>query len=210
MPNHIKNELHVSKKVLDALVGDDGDVDFNNVIQMPEGLGITAASTPQTFAERTLLVGPLLSLRTPTGINSPLDLNDEYWDLFIKMLQNYRSHKHFTWYEWCLEKWGTKWNAYDSNQEEYGISFNTAWSAPFPVIHALSVKFPDENIRIRWADEDIGNNVGDVSRLNGTIVARQIPKGGSKEAYDLAFEIRPDDADRYILVNGEYEYKDED
>jgi hypothetical protein len=29
---------------------------------------------------------------------------------------------------WCV--WGTKWNSYDGNVTDEGISFNTAWSPP--------------------------------------------------------------------------------
>jgi hypothetical protein len=42
------------------------------------------------------------------------------------------------WYNWCLANWGTKWNSYDGNVTESGISFNTAWAPPVPVIVELS------------------------------------------------------------------------
>jgi hypothetical protein len=44
------------------------------------------------------------------------------------------------WYDWCVENWGTKWNSYDGNVTEDGISFNTAWAPPTPVIVALAKK----------------------------------------------------------------------
>jgi hypothetical protein len=42
------------------------------------------------------------------------------------------------WYDWSLENWGTKWNSYDGNVTDEGISFNTAWSPPTPVIVELA------------------------------------------------------------------------
>jgi len=46
------------------------------------------------------------------------------------------------WYDWQVENWGTKWNAYeqsfcDNGYGELEVSFDTAWSAPFPIIAAL-------------------------------------------------------------------------
>ena len=52
------------------------------------------------------------------------------------------------WYHWCIENWGTKWDAdilgldvqdYDTLE----ISFNTAWSPPEGVIAKLREKFPE-------------------------------------------------------------------
>ena len=42
------------------------------------------------------------------------------------------------WYDWSVENWGTKWNSYDGNVTDDGISFNTAWAPPTPVIVALA------------------------------------------------------------------------
>ena len=47
----------------------------------------------------------------------------------------------FDWYEWHVDNWGTKWNAYDPQPEcekntdkvVYTLNFNTAWSAPIPI-----------------------------------------------------------------------------
>ena len=52
------------------------------------------------------------------------------------------------WYHWCIENWGTKWDAdvvgldvqdYDTLE----ISFNTAWSPPEGVVEKLREKFPE-------------------------------------------------------------------
>lgn len=63
-----------------------------------------------------------------------------------------------TWYDWNISNWGTKWNAYcQSIQDDgYGVftlQFDTAWSAPLPVIAALREMFPDAEIYGSWLEE---------------------------------------------------------
>jgi len=50
-------------------------------------------------------------------------------------------------YNWCVQNWGTKWNACDAEVvRNYPcsvlIGFQTAWSPPIPVIQKLSELFP--------------------------------------------------------------------
>lgn len=49
------------------------------------------------------------------------------------------------WSNWSRENWGTKWNAYQGRHGiENGIafiSFQTAWSAPYPVMAAFCNRF---------------------------------------------------------------------
>ena len=52
------------------------------------------------------------------------------------------------WYHWCIENWGTKWEA-DMHGIEYeddeilALTFNTAWSPPEGVISKLRDMFAD-------------------------------------------------------------------
>ena len=34
------------------------------------------------------------------------------------------------WYDWNIDNWGTKWNAYDTELSDTGILFYTAWESP--------------------------------------------------------------------------------
>ena len=52
------------------------------------------------------------------------------------------------WYDWRLQNWDTKWDCYDvevvdPDPENLEIEFNTAWSPPEAVCHALREKFED-------------------------------------------------------------------
>jgi len=62
------------------------------------------------------------------------------------------------WYDWNIENWGTKWNAYcDRIEEQDGehvlLIFETAWTAPLPIVAALKAKYPDAEIRGSWLEE---------------------------------------------------------
>jgi hypothetical protein len=106
-------------------------------------------------------------------------------------LDNVRLYGHQDWYSWNTANWGTKWNAYSQEAKEDGaIKFETAWSTPYPVIEALSLKFPEAVISMRYADEDFGHNVGEYTFHGGDLVEETTPEGGSDEAYELAADIQ--------------------
>ena len=95
-----------------------------------------------------------------------------------------------TWYEWRVKAWGCKWEA--GNQEAVSsdtIEFTTPWSAPVPVLQALSEKFPDITISSRWADEDVGVNTGEAEFKGGEISVLTLFEVHSKEAFELAAEL---------------------
>lgn len=98
------------------------------------------------------------------------------------------------WYNWNVENWGTKWNAYDVAWEDLDdgrvqLNFDTAWSHPEPVITALSKKFPYEVLEVRYADEDLGSNCGTYKIRDGIAYDGVIDPGGD-EALELACDIK--------------------
>ena len=109
------------------------------------------------------------------------------------------------WYDWPWENWNTKWNACDCvSQGEWSneLEFNTAWSAPHPVIKALSEKYPSVKVIHKWADEDLGNNCG---------IA--IYKGGKELYFDdkegLFFACDVWDYDYDEIINENYNEEEE-
>lgn len=59
-------------------------------------------------------------------------------------------------YEWCIDNWGTKWNACDAEvfpiEGGVGYRFDTAWSPPSPVVAALSLAFPELEFTLRFEE----------------------------------------------------------
>lgn len=121
------------------------------------------------------------------------------------------------WYDWSISNWGSKWNGYDFSPYDEGnnsIEFHTAWSTVPQVISALSEKYPDAVVKVRWSDEDFGYNVGEREYQNGEIIYENIPSGGTKEAYEMAAEIQGYDLEElgYRLSEDgtSYEYVDDE
>lgn len=173
MPNHITSILKAPANVIAALKGEKDLVDFNTMIPMPESLRNITCNGDEKMVE--LLNGKLALNPSPDDLLGSLQLSyvlrdlrdggmtkwdDARFENFMTMLRNQREHGVTSWYDFGCERWGTKWNAYDIEEVEGGIKFETAWRAPHPVIAALAAKFPDEKISHEWADEDIGSNLG--------------------------------------------------
>ena len=56
------------------------------------------------------------------------------------------------WYDWRIQNWDTKWDAYDVqvdggyDDDEITVEFNTAWSPPEAICHALREKYPEATV----------------------------------------------------------------
>lgn len=70
-------------------------------------------------------------------------------------------------YEWCIENWGTKWNACRVALGERGewdgevtqaVHFETAWSPPEPVVRKAAELFPDLTFTLRYFECGAGFN----------------------------------------------------
>jgi len=125
MANHCANRIEIQGEAKDVAVvkkflqGKDTCFDFNNILPMPEELENTLVPVPdpETFKNRRL--------RKLYGTDS--------------------------WYDWKILHWGTKWNSFngeiaDMDDEYLVYKFDTAWSPPEPVIHALREKFKDVSV----------------------------------------------------------------
>ncbi len=55
-------------------------------------------------------------------------------------------------YDWCIENWGTKWNACEQvnvlGEEEIDLDFQTAWSPPQGIYKKIQTRLP--NCSISW------------------------------------------------------------
>lgn len=148
MPNHVTNILHAPKEVLDFLIPDKIVTDWQDkpiLVDFGKVLPAPPDDDPVFTCERSEYKNDAGEV---TGVGygligySPLD--------------------------WMRQHWGTKWNAYDTvRMSETELRFDTAWSHPYPVILALSERFPDSQIVVLYADEDLGHNAGIYAISNG-------------------------------------------
>ena len=66
------------------------------------------------------------------------------------------------WYDWRVQNWDTKWDAYDvvvtdDDPECLEIEFNTAWSPPEAICHAIREQY--EDVSISWFYDEPGMEI---------------------------------------------------
>ena len=110
----------------------------------------------------------------------------ELYKLGEQAYSNQQKYGAPTWYEWCNENWGTKWNAgecsFDFNERK--LTFTTAWAVPTPIIRALASQFPTIEFTWGYADEDTGCNTG-FYNYEGSVLSEDIFDNCSPEAYQM-------------------------
>ena len=212
-----------------------GSFDFNKLLPMPEELNIESGSrTVQGLKLVREYQNTLDSLSRKKPFLSPkyyAQILQKHKELYRKKRQGdpetwalgeqaYSNLQRFgcpTWYEWCQQNWDTKWNAYQpcplcKNSDI--MVFYTAWNSVPRLIELLSEKYPEQTVFYRWADEDIGHNVGEFSMKAGKIIDINIPEGGSREDYEMSaaiMEISLSDFGLYLTKDGGgYEYREPD
>src|SRR5690606_36773209 len=112
------------------------------------------------------------------------------------------------WYRWNINIWGRKWNSFACQRYAlYVFIFETAWSPVSKIIARISKDFPDVRIKYTWADENTVHNCGRAVDRNG-LLEYDAPNGGSVDAYQIAFESRPEYAENYELIDGTFKYKE--
>lgn len=206
MPNHVTNVITAPKEVIEKIVTvKDGRqvVDFELIVPTPPDVSQDAEPYHvKVAAELALGVG-----RPHFNDKTPSTFSNEDFSLFIKYLQAWKKYGCFNWYDWNCKYWGTKWNAYQTTINPDGVIFDTAWSAPHPVIEALAEQTNAEFLH-EWADEDTGHNVG-YRKYSGGVVVEERELSGTNEGYELCFRLKPYKAELYKLVDGAYRYVEE-
>jgi hypothetical protein len=249
MPNNITNQITFGadsaalaafqRMLLDVQTEGQplGSFDFNKLLPMPKELDIEAGSrTNQGLKLVREYRQALVDLEQRRSVLPPDEYAAElrqwekdYWEkqladpeTWILGKKAYNNIQRFgcpTWYEWCIQNWGTKWNSYQPRPLEKDsdtMEFYTAWGSVPKIVTLLSKKYPEQTITYRWADEDIGCNVGEFTIKNGEVIDANVPENGSREAYELAAKIMDivdlsDEYGLYLNADGtSYEYRDPD
>jgi len=218
MPNYVTNVVQLGgnpdliSRVLTDLktVNEEGKenfFDFNKIEKCPDELNnvvspVRIVSEKEYKAElKRIERGELKDYEKSFGVSLPITekIRKEYISKFGTD----------NWYDWRINNWGVKWNCSDSFKiDENTIEFLTAWSTPIQIIEKLSLKYPELEISVRYADEDFGYNVGEYTFIGGEIISQNIPKGGTYEALKLAIDITGDE--EYRLGEGLIEYDADD
>ncbi len=244
MPNHITNlitfgtdsdSLSAFQKMLHDMREDGeplGSFDFNKLIPMPESLNIEEGTRTEQglklyqefMQERAAIIKSDMSPARKENALAVLDrtwrprrMKDPViWKLGEQAYNNLQKYGHTSWYSWCNQNWGTKWNAYQSWPLQDGddtMGFLTAWSAVPGLMKKLSEKYPEQTITYRWADEEVGYNVGEIVLKGGDIIEDRTPVPGSREAYEMASDIMGINLAEFgLYLNKDktnYEYQDE-
>lgn len=139
MPNWTTNGIACHKDALKLFVNEEGQVDFNMLRPMPESLNIVSGSITREAIDaangENVEVHPR---KADDGFGTPLPFDIETLDDLKRLgeiyLDNKKKYGATTWYDWCCDNWGTKWNACQTQIETYGdlaiVTFDTAWAQP--------------------------------------------------------------------------------
>lgn len=185
MPNntscllHIEGDINQINKLISEVSDGDCIFSFNKIVPMPESLNVSSGTKsnsdldsykwtigdkePLTEIYNNLSKSSRLSKNKKSDITLEEFANEQVALADLKngkqVYENIKNYGHATWYEWCNDNWGTKWQAYNLSEEwlvgdkEAEIDFCTAWSPPIPIIEQLSFNYPDLKFKMKFADE---------------------------------------------------------
>lgn len=217
MSNYITNRVDLKgskeniRDLIRSLESDESEIDFNKIIPMPESLNIESGTKEEqaiavyNYKEKGDDKKLKQMLSYPWVVDEKIKTCEELCNYFLRRtpnlielgktyVENLEKYGATTWYDWCCDNWGTKWNACEPWTDVNAFGFQTAWSNVSNLMVIVSERFPDIEMNYAWADEDFGYNVGRMTIKNGKIIKRYIPTGGSDEAYELATDILGYDA----------------
>lgn len=93
---------------------------------------------------------------------------------------------------WCLVNWGVRANAFDTqipDEEKAEVFFDTADHAVENLIGELSASHPGCIFEYKYADTEAGSFAGKCEFINGKSVVREQYPAGSKEGYEMYFNL---------------------
>lgn len=171
MPNHVTNKVEISStnaaEAIAFMKGDDRAFDFGKIIPMPESLNIGSGSLTDFALAYALANGEKSELsqeqiekyfedgffdsksalakraleRAYDYVGESQEKRDELLKLGQTVISNVDTYGCKTWYEWSIQNWGTKWNAYDISVSDNVLEFDTAWASPTPVLEKWIAQF---------------------------------------------------------------------
>ncbi|PIM51893.1 hypothetical protein CS062_17360 [Roseateles chitinivorans] len=184
MPNWITNKIAAPKHVIKAMLNAEGRIDFATMAPFPgprdewNDYAVDAEDAAKIVCGIPVSSHPLIaSLEQHSRASFDIrKLSDESFQQFVGFVENYRACGYLHSMDFARQAWGTKWNACEQkhNADAGTAEFETAWSCPAPVLVLLSKRFPDDEISVTFADEDIGSNCGTFTLKAGAVIASDI------------------------------------
>lgn len=136
--------------------------DFEFALPMPEELRHTISPRPLTKEEIISLAKEYNWEESLLNARLAQTPSEEEFAALDALKEKYGFDN---WYGWCCAHWDTKWNACHTEgclptetPKMLVYAFDTAWSPPSNVIHALAMKFPDLTFRLEYTLEGEGGN----------------------------------------------------
>lgn len=207
MANYVKSVLYIEEKyvekVSECLRSDEADVDFNNLIPMPDWVMRDCyGKEADSLSAYRYLHGYSMDMNMCSLVNMYQHKGENLDDVISRLEReghidlklgeraflNEQEHGDTSWYLWTFKNWGTKYNAVRTGWKKNKVYFETPWSAPFPIFQALAERFPDAVIECVYAGEDIGN-CGCLILKNGCIASEFYPERGTDEAKRIYQEV---------------------
>lgn len=151
MPNWHTNAIAMHKDNISLFLDEDRNLSFNKICPMPPSLNVPSGSIEydaiaatrfdkeedflKNYPHASRIHFPMNTYgQLPFPINSFIDLQ-KLGQMYLTNMQKYGAS---TWYDWCINNWGCKWDA--SRTEVYDfddisvITFQTPWAPPNPQI----------------------------------------------------------------------------
>ena len=155
MPNHCHNRVTFYSANTDAVaklkqIFTDENC-FGQIIPEPDWLNTPLMSKDvyeYSFSEPRGQVGELpVMTKTSYGMSSRFPST---------------GHQDDRWYDWRIQNWDTKWDAYDvvvtdDDPENVEIEFNTAWSPPEAICNEIREQYPD--VSVSWFYDEPGAEI---------------------------------------------------
>lgn len=155
MPNwtqntmEVRGDANVVEDFVKAVATKDEPLDFNKIIPCPRPI-----RPDQVFSGHITVDGKSYSVWRQKGSKKvPVPEST---------LKRWKAKYGATcWYDWQADNWGCKWGACGTdftrnNGREAIYSFNTPWSAPWPIYARLCEVYPDLNIQWSARHEEEG------------------------------------------------------
>ena len=87
------------------------------------------------------------------------------------------------WYNWRVQNWGTKWDAYSLEIDEcdmphgFEVNFETAWSPPEEICNAIREQYDD--LSISYGNQESSTNVSGAKTIEAQSLQLSYSVGGA-------------------------------